>query len=510
MTGVVVPAMARATGINRGYDWDRQRLTRGRALCHTFSFSLADAGFDLPIYSDSVDMAVANDNGGIHVDLRVPSADASAVFRFKSWKDRSGLCRAMIPIEVNISAGAGAEDFEGELDVRLGTRGSSVMVERISNIQVELRNAWVGTSSGLLNVIADLGIFIWDLFDRSCSGFDDCVNQELNAQLQRQSALINDLSEMVNESLTLAMAVNGGVSQDDYHLFYGVSLIDLQTSESDNTFQTHWDVSLASDVATDACASGLTMGWLPTSHSTAPVTSHAIEAELPINLINQMTYILGKQGLFCVPLPVPGFGTIEVEPSGMVSAYAPPGFLEPQNTLVLELPVRGSVDSLGATGDVVATLKIVGQLETDCDEGLYFRTDRVDVTDVSGTLTNALFTIDAADLESDIQDAVDTHVTPLIEDITLLPQVSNLHSSGDVQLHVGRVLVQNGQVVIGFDFGDTCPTSGVGLPPGGDGPGFPDFDIFQPGDDDDDDQTDPGGPGSDIDDPNDVEDPFNP
>ena len=52
------------------------------------------------------------------------------------------------------------------------------------------------------------------------------------------------------------------------------------------------------------------------------------------------------------------------------------------------------------------------------------------------------FTVDASDLQPAMQDAVDTEVTPLLTDIEILPQVSNLHSSGAVQLHVRTVNVR--------------------------------------------------------------------
>lgn len=436
---------------------------------------------------------------------------------------------------------ASAEGLAGELKVAMkdashSTIGiSSVQTATLSFDEIDI------TKNDAINWLIDAGISIADMFGGSCSDLEDCVNDRIDDELNSKD-ILNQIKTGLNDAISRSATLQGGVD-GEFDIDYDVLLAALSTNSS-NQFATGWDAELSSDEAEDDCASDLeetTYGAI-----TSDDLGGDVDVTIGFPLISKAAYEIGKQGLFCRTFS----GTVESDDAmdaagsaetgnddadaaiGMIKGYAssygafsanysgqlvPDGALvikkaDESNQVTVSLPVRlqdvevsnalTGTHSADGGSEITADLELTTEIDVSCENGLYLKPIAAALTDLSGSVEFDGETVNAADFEEDLQDAVED----ILEDmdaITLVPKINSLDTLG-LGIEIDDVDIDSNSLHIAVNLTDDiidCEDDDDGNGGGGGGPspgpgGGPKggIIILDPWDDDDGEDMDgPGG-----------------
>ncbi|HMV66665.1 MAG TPA: hypothetical protein PKA64_07430 [Myxococcota bacterium] len=496
ITREVVPEVADAAGVPSRIDLATETLASGHFPCHDWSLKLRDVGMDLPIGSNTMDSVVANNVGRVNTDLDMPGVDASATLRMHITWDPNPSEWACVQWLMDIGGDTdlfgSIDDLDGELDVTLEDSASSVQVDEIKKLRLDLTGTHIGSSAWFLDFLLDVGFTLYDLFDSSCSGMDQCMSEAINDLVLSSDEVVDTLTSVINDAIDVPLSLNGGLSNDGFEIDYGVDLSDLTTSSTYGTVTTRWAVEVESDAATDPCANALTLRAYTGAAGSAPATTSDLEAEVPFSIVTKAAYLAGKQGAFCTTSTYNGT-RLSVKPNGALSLAA--GAVgDPADSLRLSLPVKVTPTGRGVSGSLTATMTVVAAIEVGCDaDELQLVPSSILLGTVTGSIVVSGINIPGSAMQSTLNAAV--AAIPLAE-IDVMPRVTDLDDLGDIMVAVDDVVVRNQHVVIGLDIGDdACESAGGGGGGGGGGydpgPGFLPPWQLDPWDIDVDDEIDP-------------------
>jgi hypothetical protein len=329
-----------------------------------------------------------------------------------------------------------------------------------------------------------VGVAIYDLFDQTCSGLDECASEAVNEYALEDDEVVDSLTTVINDAIEVPAALDGGLSHDGYRLDYGVSLDALDTYVSTDHLETTWEVTLESGAADDPCAAGLTLPWSFGNPGHTPATTNDLELEAPLALISRAIVLAGKQGALCASTSsiMGTFGTASVVPDGSPRLTV----LDASSALVeIVLPMSGTITGT-TSGTVELEAHLQAHLEVDCDQGLWLVIDSAGADITGGALSLFGMAVDPLTLEPVLDSLVASSLPAAMPQVQLIPAVTDLGDL-DLGLAVGRIAVRNNHLVVGFDLDDACSSGGGGGGGGG---------VYIPGDFDpypwDDEDGDPG------------------
>ena len=432
----LVPALADYTGVEHIDVINSKSLWSGSFLgCH-YDLTLEDVFVEMPFGSTSV---TGDFQSGSKVLSRfnLPGANSHAELHL-------AYCWGNPQAEFDVG------DLDGNVDVTLKTGDSRIQVDTIDDIDMSVADFSWDTNSDILDLILDLGVSLYDIFDFSCSGAADCLTETINRYALSDDDYLDEMISFVNDLIATPLTISSGGSTDGLLANFNVSLAELKTSTGDNTLTTLWDTSVTSSAPVNSCASALTAhdDADPGTPGDAQLTPDDMELEIPFNILSQVAYYAGKQGLFCQQYNFFLKGVsypIKIVPNGAVTVAKGTG-ADPDNLIKFSLPVKATGSGPGVTGSITGTLTIKGTVAVESGSNdMVFTTTGADVSSLSGTLFINKAPYSAAALEPTI-DAAAARIVTAMNDIELLNAVADI---GDLGLRiVAHDLTTNGKALV--------------------------------------------------------------
>jgi hypothetical protein len=310
------------------------------------------------------------------------------------------------------------------------------------------------TDSGFLDWLLGLGASLYNLFNSNCDNQAECLTEAMNHYVLESAEYRDEMVNFVNELIARPMNISDGYSTDGLDVYYDVSLESLQSSTSYNTMTSIWKTVVTSSAPVDPCASKLSAKAYNSEGGAGneSLTNNDLELEIPFNILAQLAYYAGKQGLFCQESPFvvgSNFYPIAVVPNGAVTV-AKGGNNDPDNLIKFTLPIKATGSGVGVNGSITGTLTIKGTIGLDDGADVVFVTTSATVSDLAGTITIGLISYPASALKSTINAAAGIIVSEM-DDIELLNQVAYISDIG-VRLLVGDVTTDEKALVIGLNF----------------------------------------------------------
>lgn len=529
LTEKILPQIAKDEGLD-SFTLSNETLASGYApgwvestiaRCHDgikWTFKIKNLEVKTPVESRSIQSRFA-DNEKIKTDIDVDRFSITATFQFK-WDHKDTWWCNRFGTTYNIQPTVEVSGLTGDLNVTISkSETAKLQIASIDKFQVELGN--VSFASDFLTTIANLGLSVSTLFGSSCSSLTDCANDVIHDKLTSDTKLKNKLKNSINESLNAVLAQQGSFESDDIQLNYDVGFSTISTSDSDNLLTTKWSVDLSSDHETDSCASNFSKPSY--SFSQKENLEQDLNASVPLSVISNAIYQVGRQGVFCKSFQTDrdaGFYNVlsraQLRPDGQFSLSGERGD-DGQDLLVITLPIAietqnfistdfgvDSEETTTETVQVTGELKVLTELDVTCDEGLALNVVGMELQNLSGDFSR----FDGENEEDFMEDFGDDLIEDLMEDLetmTLVPKFIELKEIGSFYLTTSRSQVSDNALNAGFDIksgsNPSC-SSGSSTPGGGSGgcftcvgdictpcatPGH--IDIIDPWDRDDDDNS---------------------
>jgi hypothetical protein len=451
----VVPAVADEFGLDHIEIIDSLTIWSEVGDCNTYRLKLRDVSVDLPFGTTSV---TGHFESGRKVlsDFNLPAADAHAELEFTITNtSNSGWCFFDIIPAMDIESSYDAGDLDGNLDVTLERAGDAIQVDTIDDIELTVADFAWDTNSWFLDTIIDLGFWLYDLFDFTCSGQADCLTEAVNQYALADDGFLDQMTALVNDAIDAPLTISTGTSTDGLALNFTINLSSLKSSTTHDTMTSIWNATLTSSAATDSCAAALSARAFAFEGGVgdAQLTADDLELEIPFHLLTKAAYFAGKQGLYCqsgtysVIPGVPQF--FKVVPDGAVSV-AKGGPADPDNLIQFTLPVEVTASGGLGGGAIAGTLTVKGTLSVDGGSDVVFTTTSADASGLSGSIMLGGIPISAATLEPSIDAAVAGIVSDM-NDLELLNAVVNT-GIGGLGVSASDVTTNGQALVIGLNF----------------------------------------------------------
>lgn len=480
-------------------------ITKLLPVCHGISWnlSLVDITAWTPIGAETVDINFENRNE-IEVDIDMDAFRVSADLELFLPASDNLICNAFAN-DWRISIPVSATGLHAEVDVVVESdpNTSTVSVTDIEKSEVFIDSVDVDidelneTVDTVINVAQMLGFL-------RCGDLDECINDEIDKQLENKRWIENWAIDLVNSSINTSLAIDDSVSVDNFDVDYSVGLSTISTSDEDDRLTTFWDVDITSDEDPHVCADDFsTSNYRPIGNYD---TGEDIEVIMPFSVVGDAIYEVGKQGAFCRYFSTEHGGTdltVGVKPDGafkiesgasnssdslIVFDGTPnkpgtdaihgllPDIVPQEERIVFTLPVAiqvsgggslGSIPSLpnlpnignkeltyDFEGDITGDVVMTTALTLNQSQGLDLDFHSIDFTNASGDYTvevgHATVDVPEADLTAWIEDELDEFLNVKIPSIPLLPQVIDFAPNSDYQLSMNVIESLGDSIGIGF------------------------------------------------------------
>jgi hypothetical protein len=272
--------------------------------------------------------------------------------------------------------------------------------------------------------------FVPDLASPTINRFDGMTVEEkiedtISDSLNDSEDLQDKIAAPVDEALESILSFPLDTDSDHANLTGSVNLAGLDiaasASASGPEMGTTWDLDVELAFDAYACASGLVAPSGFSSTST-PQTDSDLDVVLDHGFIEEVVYILAKQGGLCqtqtVTDPTTGADMeITVVPSGEISVTQSP---TDSDAIEISLPIAitgsGTVSS-AMTVDIEATasLALTGEFDIDCDQRLLLDITDIETQAFTGTMTLERGGHSSSSAAPDLSSYIDDELVPMTE-----------------------------------------------------------------------------------------------
>lgn len=309
----IIPAVADGFGLNEVQTLDDKVENTDIGSCHPdATIKIHDIKVNLPVSEDTLK---ANFASGNKLETAWDFSDSSSLTAQLTLDaprtSVGGDCTILEWIllgDLHITGDISVKGITADADFSFKGQNQKLQVKTVDTFSVNADEIKVEIDDldggGILKVLNDAGIGI-KTKGFSCpthSSFEACL--ETWAQDQIIASIEGDdvnknLKDVINSALDTALAIENSANVTGKNgVDYSFSLASLAMTPDNASLITKWNASLTDTGADDSCANGLTytknMAVLTTYDDVGSVDSY-----LPLWLVNQASYFIGKWGYFC-------------------------------------------------------------------------------------------------------------------------------------------------------------------------------------------------------------------
>jgi hypothetical protein len=468
ITETILPAIAEENGLD-DVELGNVVIFETHILCWDWTFGIRNTELSVPIRSDSVDAEIRTGNE-LHAEIDVDASFEATVYLKRANVSTSIFCLGDSVKESAVTVEASG--LHAELTAELTTGSSKVLVSSIDDLEAEITSVSFD-GDGILDLLAEVAVALYDLFNGDCSNITSCVNDAIDELVLTSDDLSEKLEDTFNDAISTSLSLDSSATLDGASVDFAASLEELET-DSEGTASATFDLDLSSDATASGCADALR--WSAPVGGEGGSTSADFDLQIPAWVIAKSLYLAGKQGVFCQTVSLVYSGrayNARIIPSGTLSvdlsrfslhpvATSPllPGstggtvIATPSSDVDVKLPVTLSLTGGNVRGTFAATVTARFLLSIDPANGLYAEYAGLDLSGLSGELIFAgLYHVDAATYDDEIEDGFEAGVGSSLDRIQLLPKITEIADTGwaleiedlattDTHLTVGLSIVE--------------------------------------------------------------------
>lgn len=361
----IIPVAADELGLNGTQSLDRVEQDVDVGKCHSGSFTLSNIEYHLPVSENTANANFAADttlqtswdfSEESYVTAKITLDAPRQALGHGATDDEVGceIWEWILMGDLSITGDIKVTGIKLDADFNLGVKKNQVKVTSISALDVNPDDVKIEIDDleggGLIQVLVDMGIGI-ESGDFSCdahSSFEQCLEILMEDELitaVEGDDIKDTLKESLNSSLGAALAVKDSTNVAGQDIDYSFSLAKLESTPDETSLITRWAVFLTNTGSNDTCADAMTfskdMGEIKTYDAQGSIDSY-----VPIWLVEQIGYFIGKWGYFCAgnSLTVP----IDGENISYAFDVKPAGPLQLKTGTLLAAPVGHVHSNLGS------------------------------------------------------------------------------------------------------------------------------------------------------------------